>query len=241
MNRERLEGRAELFELMAQGTTDLQALFDERFVHVAFNAAYLEACGKPSEEVIGKTAAEVLGSEAADSFVRRGGELSLAGERSRYQCWVEFPRAGGIQLDVVCSPSGSCAGRPSFVLTARVASEREREALEASEALLVATARTAKVGGWQLDAEKLDLHWTEETYRILGVPLEQGPQLEDGLSFFYPDDRPVLEAALKRALEDGEPYDLEQRILTPDGTTRWTRCRGGDYSLRRLRVSRRAM
>jgi two-component system, cell cycle sensor histidine kinase and response regulator CckA len=209
------------FESICQSASEFLVLFDRDGRHLACNSAYLEAVGRTSEQVSGKTAEEILGREAADFLVRRGAAEVRAGKQSRHVCCVDLPRTGTTRLEVICTAAPSAMGDSTFLLSAR--EHHPRDDLEASEALLVTSAHMAKVGGWQLEAESLDLRWTEETYRILGAPVEEGPRLEDGMNFFYPEDRPVLSAALERALAEGVPFDLEQRILAPDGQTRWTR------------------
>ncbi len=100
--------------------------------------------------------------------------------------------------------------------------KQAEEALRRSEALLTDTGRMAKVGGWEVDAKTLEVIWTEETYRIHEVPLDHKLPLEEATSFFHPDDRPKLETAIQKALEHGEPYDMELRFITATGKHLWT-------------------
>jgi len=37
----------------------------------------------------------------------------------------------------------------------------------------------------------------------------------------HPDDRPLRDSAIKRAIETKGGYEIEYRILLPDGTVRW--------------------
>jgi PAS domain S-box-containing protein len=67
--------------------------------------------------------------------------------------------------------------------------KRAEESLRQSKALLDATGRMARVGGWELDAETLKVTWTEETHRIHEVPLDYKPPLEEAINFWHPDDR----------------------------------------------------
>ncbi len=96
------------------------------------------------------------------------------------------------------------------------------EALRKSDALLIETGRMAKIGGWEVDAKTLEVIWTEETYRIHEVPLDQKPPLQEAINFYHPDDRPKLETAIQKALEHGEPYDMEIRFITAKGKNLWT-------------------
>jgi len=99
--------------------------------------------------------------------------------------------------------------------------KRIRKSLKRSESLLDVMGRIAKVGGWELDASTLELRWTKETYRIHEVPLDYVPSLEEAVNFYHPEDRPRLEQAIQRALEHGEPFDMEIRFITAKGKHLW--------------------
>ena len=101
--------------------------------------------------------------------------------------------------------------------------KRNEEALKKSKALLDATGRMARVGGWELDAETLEVTWTAETYRIHEVPPDRKPSLQKAIDFFHPEDRERLAQAVQRALDHAEPYDLEVRFITARGKHLWTR------------------
>jgi len=122
----------------------------------------------------------------------------------------------------ILNPDGQVA---RIVGIAEDITERKRaeEALCESEALLNATSQIAKVGGWELDALTFEVRWTDETYRIHEVPLDYKPPLQEAINFFHPDDRGKLADAIQRALDNGEPYDMEIRFITAKGNHLWTR------------------
>jgi PAS domain S-box-containing protein len=101
--------------------------------------------------------------------------------------------------------------------------KQNKEALKRSKVLLDSTGRMARVGGWDLDADTMEITWTDETYRIHEIPLDQNLPLQKAINFFHSEDRPQLEQAIKRALDHGEPYDLEIRFITAKGKPLWTR------------------
>lgn len=100
--------------------------------------------------------------------------------------------------------------------------KRVQEALETSEAFLNETGRMTKVGGWQVDAVTKEVRWTPVTYQIHEVPLDYKPSLDEAINFYDPQDRPKLASAIQRALEHGEPYDMEIRFITAKGKHLWT-------------------
>ncbi len=122
------------------------------------------------------------------------------------------------------SPEGAFSTEATWAIGVDITARKKAiERLRESERLLEATGRMAKVGGWELDARTLEVAWTKETYRIHEVPFDRKPPLEDAVNFFHPGDRPRLESAIRRALERGEPYDMELRFITAKGRELITR------------------
>ena len=100
-----------------------------------------------------------------------------------------------------------------------ITSRKESQAaLQISNALLEESQKVAKVGGWELSLETNVLYWTAETYRIHETsPEEFDPTVDAGVGYFLPDSRERIERALKLAIEQGEPYDLELETYTTKG------------------------
>jgi PAS domain S-box-containing protein len=81
--------------------------------------------------------------------------------------------------------------------------------------------RLAKVGYWNWDLRSNKTMWSPETYRIYGFdPSGPPPGLEEVLSRYHPDDAVTLAACVDRAVTLGESYDLEARLIQPNGETR---------------------
>ena len=96
-------------------------------------------------------------------------------------------------------------------ITDRVMAE---EALKNSSALLDATGKLAKVGGWELFPESGELNWTAETYRIHKIEPGSDIALDKAINFYHPEDQPVIAEAVTAAIEKGRHFDLELRIIT---------------------------
>ena len=94
--------------------------------------------------------------------------------------------------------------------------------------ILNETSSSAKIGGWELDVKTQVLTWTDETFRILEVEKHDGyhPMLDEGLSLFSPEYTPIIETAVKRCIEQGEPYALELMAQTPKGNQFWVYTNG---------------
>lgn len=110
-----------------------------------------------------------------------------------------------------------------------LAIERKRadDGLRESEALLAASQRITHLGSWVMDLSESDdgkkpnERWSDEHYRIFGF--EPG-QVEITDEVFYnsvhPDDRERLAATVREAIEQQQPFDIEHRIILPDGSER---------------------
>ncbi len=103
---------------------------------------------------------------------------------------------------------------------------RTEAALRASEALLKSTGDIARIGSWELDAVTLAVRWTDQVYVIHEVPVGGTEVLAKAIDFYHPDDRPKITAAVQTALERGESFDLELRLITAKGRKLWVRSSG---------------
>ncbi len=101
-----------------------------------------------------------------------------------------------------------------------VTAQREVEqALRDSEAQLNRAQAVARLGSWQLDIAANRLGWSNETYRLFGIPPDTPLTYDLFLGCVHPDDRDMIDRAWAAALQ-GAPYDIEHRIVV-DGETRW--------------------
>lgn len=109
-----------------------------------------------------------------------------------------------------------------------VAQKRAEAALRESQERLQAALDAAAIGTWRVDLETGLISRDASLNRILGQ--EERPTktpLEDYFhNLIHPEDRAVVKAAWNRAVHQGEAYDVEHRIVHPDGKIRWLRDQG---------------
>ncbi len=96
----------------------------------------------------------------------------------------------------------------------------------ASEALLERSARLAGVGGWEFDLVARRINWTDETCRIHDLPVGYQPTLDEAVAFYAPEARPRMQAAIEKAIKDGEGWDLQLPLITATGRRIWVRALG---------------
>ena len=104
--------------------------------------------------------------------------------------------------------------------------KQAEENLKESRHLLNATEVISKTGGWEVDIQSQKGTWTDEFYRIHEVPFDYDMNVEKGIAFYKPEDQPAIERYFKKAIEEGEPYDLELQFITAKGKHLWVRTIG---------------
>lgn len=96
------------------------------------------------------------------------------------------------------------------------------QALRENELRYKEAERVAHLGSWKMDLATGKSAWSDEFFRICGYePGSIEPTAEVGFTVIHPDDRERAAQTIENATETGRPYDIEKRIVRPDGTVRW--------------------
>ena len=138
---------------------------------------------------------------------------------------IERPSGSRVTVSVNIEPLLDGEGRRNGAINVFVdITERRRtEAAwrESEERLRLAT-QTGKIGLWEWDIIHDRVTWTDSLYPIHGVdPATFNATVEGFAKLVHPDDRAMVQEAIRRSLEEGAPYEMELRIVRPDGRTVW--------------------
>jgi len=99
--------------------------------------------------------------------------------------------------------------------------------LRRSEAYLVAAQELSHTGSWSRQISAGEVYWSDETYRIFGLdPKGPAPSRQRLLQLCHPDDRDVLDQALDTAAREKRGFELDLRIVRPDGSIRYVHSKG---------------
>jgi PAS domain S-box-containing protein len=102
-----------------------------------------------------------------------------------------------------------------------------RAELERINAELGEAQKMARLGSFEWNVAEDQITWSEELYRLFGVsPEEFGASYDAYLELIHPDDRDKVNAIVDKAYRTGQGYELEHRILRPDGEVRYVNSRG---------------
>jgi signal transduction histidine kinase/integral membrane sensor domain MASE1 len=125
--------------------------------------------------------------------------------------------------------------------TIRAVEERLRltEAREHVERALAAAQAIAHLGSWELDVCTREMTWSDELYRILGSsPAQLGASYGALLGRVHEDDRDSLDNAVRETTIHGGSFDLDCRMVRPDGEVRNVHSRGSAIADRTSTVAR---
>ena len=97
-------------------------------------------------------------------------------------------------------------------VTKRKRSEKE---LKFNKYYLEKAQELGKLGSWEIEINSNIILWTDETYRIFGIPQETPIDYEIFINCVHPDDRKYVNKEWETALS-GKPYDIEHRVIVND-------------------------
>lgn len=221
------------------------ALYDKQteLLHVPFCMDKFDTCAPPQKLGRGLTAYAIrcgrptlLNAEDVDRLVEQG-EVESVGTSSAI--WLGIPLRTPTEIIGVLVVQhyedtsayterdiellSSAAGQIALAIQRK----RAEEDLRDSAANLAAAQRITHLGSWVVDLtgsediDKKEVRWSDETYRIFGF--EPG-HVEISSEIFYnsvhPDDRTRVAELLIEALEQRRTYNIEHRIILPDGSER---------------------
>ncbi|HVK56363.1 MAG TPA: histidine kinase [Burkholderiales bacterium] len=113
----------------------------------------------------------------------------------------------------------------------RMDDQRHRvdDQLGISEERLRLAVKGAGIGTWHWDLKTSELVWSDRCIALFGLPARRQPSYEIFLACLHPADHARVDEAVKRALADQSDYNVEYRVVWPDGSEHWIASKGRGY------------
>ncbi|MCE9662417.1 ATP-binding protein [Halomonas sp. M5N1S17] len=108
-------------------------------------------------------------------------------------------------------------------ITEQLAAAQE---LAISKQQLQMAVELSQLGKWHWHIPRDEVEWSSRCREIFGVPPGTPLNYELFLGCTHPDDRPRIQHAVSRALEQGTNYQEEFRVVWPDGSIHWVEAAG---------------
>ncbi len=195
------------------------------------NGSLCRMLGMTEDELLGRSALDIAEDrDRAEQWARRefGGGPPRAFElEARLRTGDGSPATALLSGTLVTDP----AGDPLYYLclfqdiTVRIEAQT---ALAANEAKLAEAQQVARLGSWEWLIEEDRVTWSDELYRIYGLRPEPGAfhSYAHHLEGLHPDDRTRVARAIETGIAEGHPWNIDHRIVRPDGDVRMIHARG---------------
>ena len=197
-------------------------------VVTSWNRAAEELFGYTADEIIGQSAAAIApeGAEHEQVLIRQ----RLVSGSSHERLETVRRRRDDSLVDVMITASavrelnGDIAGLSVMAhdITERVATRR---ALEITTNRLAEAQRNARIGSFEYDTATDDLVWSDEYFRILGIPTTEMPTRALFLSFVHADDLAAVRSCWIDSIANATSFDITVRLIRLDGADRTVRVR----------------
>jgi PAS domain S-box-containing protein len=112
--------------------------------------------------------------------------------------------------------------QPAYLISLHDITERlQSEAkLLRIQTILAEAQQTSHVGSWQVDLTTQKITCSEEMYRLLRLePQQEDQAVENFDQYVCPQDLDILNHLGARAIQFGEPYELDLQVIRADGST----------------------
>ncbi|HYP79118.1 MAG TPA: PAS domain-containing protein, partial [Steroidobacteraceae bacterium] len=128
---------------------------------------------------------------------------------------------------VIRDASGAAVRLPSVVLD--ISEQRRAEALlRKSEYRCRMALESAELGTWSVDPATMAMSTDARFREIFGVHQDDSLGYEDAVDLIHPEDREKVRQAVAASSREHDPipYDVEYRVVRPDGSIRWVHAKG---------------
>lgn len=215
------EGR---FQVMADATPVLIWMTGPDKLCIFLNQAWLDFTGRTMEQERGSGWKEGIHPDDLDDVFKQYVASFDARESFLVQCrlrrkdgeyrWIT---ASGVPrydaADGFLGYIGACVDVTEL--------EEKESALRDFEQRVTLAAEAAHLGVWELDIKTRDFWLSDSVRKLFHFDPNEPVSYQSFVNRVHPEDRPKREAAVERAIETNGGYDIEFRVVLPDGTIRW--------------------
>lgn len=224
----------ELLERVFDTTYTLMAYLDTAFNFIRVNQAYLDADNKTTVELLGKNHFDLYPNEENEQIFKQvlsTGEPFFA-QAKPFQ-YSSTPERGITHWNWSLQPVRE-DGVIIALLLVLVNVTKQVEAQEAiirNEEVMKSAQAIGHFGSWDWNILTDELSWTDEAYRIFGLQEQAFPaSYEAFLEAVHPDDRDAVHQAVSGSVKNVDtPYDIEHRLVRPNGELRYVHGQGMIY------------
>jgi PAS domain S-box-containing protein len=179
------------------------------------NEAFVKLTGYSESEVLGKKPNFLKSGVHPDDFYKELWTTIISGQQWHGE-FQNLKKDGSPYWEKASiSPILNRQGEIGhFIAVKENITEQKRinDALELSESLHEKAQKIASIGHWVLDTATNEIVWSDQTYIIYGKPKSFKPTIDSVMECIWPEDLPMVKAALEASIELGEDNTVIHRI-----------------------------
>jgi len=228
-----LAERERLLKVISETTEDAIYTKDLSSRVLFVNQAILKLLGKPSEQVIGHTDVEFYDPVIGAEIIKHDQRIIESGEPQVFEETIDTAMGQRIMLSSKVPWRDEHGQIIGIIGISKDITERKKaeEELKRTRSILSEGQKIAHLGIFEYVADTQTTIWSEEEYHIYGLdPAGPSPTYDVMLAeSIHPDDADLLHQTFTAAIRNVSIYELEHRIVRPDGSVRWVYDRAHPY------------
>ncbi|TWT52273.1 Non-motile and phage-resistance protein [Thalassoglobus neptunius] len=186
-----------------------------------------------SLEIARTTRKEVIGKHFADApwwsydpnvarQMREAMQRAFDGEVVRFDVSLFAHGDEGVMIDFMIAPIMNSAGEVEYLIPSGVDIRdryRAEQRLVENERRVSMALQAGEMAAWEWTPEKS--FWEPKLFELLGLSPDSTPSPELFFSVVHPEDLPLLQQHWLEAIEGTRDYEIQFRIVRPNGLVRW--------------------
>ncbi|MFN3939932.1 MAG: response regulator, partial [Chitinophagales bacterium] len=93
------------------------------------------------------------------------------------------------------------------------------KAIKLNEQRLLEAQKMARIGNWEMDIVNNNMYWSEEVFRILGLPENSiDPNFSEFIKYVVKSEQDRVRTAINRSMEKGQSFMVEYPLELKDGS-----------------------
>ncbi|WP_363467310.1 PAS domain S-box protein [Halogeometricum borinquense] len=218
------------FQMIVEQSSDAITVVDDDGVIEYASPAVRHVFGYDPDEILGTNISSLIHPSDRDDALSALFDSGTTDEQSPEQVEYRLRHSDGSVrwVESRVSPQEDAISG-GFVInthdvTDRVSVEQDLKRTDESRSLAL-KASQAGIWNWEIGTNRVNWHTSCE--RVFGVPEGEFEGTYDAFARrVHDDDLPMVEAAINRTINEGEPYHIDYRIVRDDGVERWISARG---------------
>lgn len=216
-----LRTKEKILDAILDNTLDLISFHDMEGRYEYLSTSVKDILGWDEKDLLGKSAYEFFHPDDAKRIEEESHNNVKAGKRNAVIDYRLRCKDGSYKwMQTLSHPILDDEGIPVKILAVtRDISKFKRleEEYTLRQALSHETERLAKVGGWEVDLVNNQVWWSDVVKEIHEVEPDFIPSLEQGINFYAPEHRDIINKAVEEGIREGKGWDVELDIITAKG------------------------